>query len=123
MAFLLGESTMWKQVFAKPGVAFVVFGLTLSLARAEDKAEQILKASHDYVAARSVEIQQAVEQISTVLVDGKPSGPSQTTRQTSIIEIDAGKMLVRMTAQDQSGKDLVVLRKGDRIAIKIGSAP
>jgi len=99
----------------------VVFGLSSSLARAEDKAEQLLKASHDYVAARSVAIQQTAEQTARLLVEGKPLGAAQTTKQTSTIEIDAGKQLIRMTMKDQSGTDLVVIRKGDRIAMKIGS--
>jgi hypothetical protein len=89
----------------------------------EDKAEQILRASHDYVASRSVEIQQTVEQTSRVLVDGKPLGSTKATKQTSSIEIDADKGLVRMTTKDQSGKDLVVIRKGDHVAMKIGSDP
>jgi hypothetical protein len=114
---------MWKKVFAKSVVVLIVFGQFSSLVRAEDKAEQILRASQDYVAARSVEIQQTVEQTSAVLVDGKPMGVPQTTKQTSIIEIDAGKMLVRMSFKDQSGNDGVVIRKGDRVAMKIGSAP
>jgi hypothetical protein len=94
-----------------------------SVPAAEDKAAQILRVSHDYVAAHSVEIQQTVEQTARVLVDGKPLGSTQATKQTSIIEIDADKGLVRMTMKDQSGKDLVVIRKGDHIAIKIGSDP
>jgi len=94
-----------------------------SVPKAEDKAEQILRASHDYVAARSVEIQQTVEQTARVLVDGKPLGSAQATEQSSSIEIDAAKGLVRMTTKDQSGKDLVVIRNGDHIAIKIGLDP
>src|SRR5678816_1096571 len=62
-----------------------------SVPGAEDKAEQILSASHDYVATHSVEIQQTVEQTASVLVDGQPLGPSQATKQTSSIEIDADK--------------------------------
>jgi hypothetical protein len=94
-----------------------------SVPEAKDKAEQILRASHDHVAARSVEIQQTVEQTAHVLVDGKPLGSAQATKQTSSIEIDADKGLVRMTMNDQSGKDLVVIRKGDHVAMKIGSDP
>jgi hypothetical protein len=94
-----------------------------SVREAEDRAEQILRASHDYVAARSVEIQQTVEQTSRLLVDDRPRGSPQSTKQTSWIEIDANKGLVRMTMKDQSGNDLVVIRKGDRIAMKIGSDP
>jgi hypothetical protein len=94
-----------------------------SVREAEDRAEQILKASHDYVAARSVEIQQTVEQTARVLVDDKPQGSPQATKQTSCMEIDANKGLVRMTTKDQSGTDLAVIRKGDRIAMKIGSDP
>jgi len=94
-----------------------------SVPEAEHKAEQILRASHDYVAARSVEIQQTVEQTARVLVDGKPVGSEQVTKQTSRIEIDADKGVVRMTMKDQSGEDVVVIRKGDRIAMKIGSGP
>ena len=94
-----------------------------SVPEAEQRAEQILRSSHEYVAARSVEIQQIVEQTARVLVDDKPQGSPQATKQTCCIEIDAGKGLVRMTTKDQSGKDLVVIRKGDRIAMKIGSDP
>jgi hypothetical protein len=94
-----------------------------SVREAEDKAEQILRASHDYVAAHSVGIEQTVEQTARVLVDGKPLGAEQATKQTSSIEIDADKGLVRMTMKDQCGKDVVVIRKGALIAIKIGSDP
>jgi hypothetical protein len=94
-----------------------------SVPAAEERAEQILRASHDYVAARSVEIQQTVEQTARVLVDGNPLGSAQAIKQTSSIEIDADKGLVRMTTKDQSGKDVVVIRKGRHIAIKIGSDP
>ncbi len=90
---------------------------------AENVAEQILRASHDYVATRSVEIQQTAEQTVRVLVAGKPRGSEQVIKQTSSIEIDADKGLVRMTMKDQSGKDLVVIRKGDHIVMKIGSDP
>jgi hypothetical protein len=69
---------------------------------AAERAEQILRASHDYVAARSVEIQQTVEQTARVLVDGNPLGSAQAIKQTSSIEIDADKGLVRMTTKDQS---------------------
>jgi hypothetical protein len=117
------KSTMCQSVFAKPVALFVVCGLSLSVVGAEDRAEQILRASQDYVAARSVEIRQAVEQTSAVFIDGKPSGPPQSTKQTSVIEIDAGKMVVRLTTKDQSGNDLEVLRKGDRIALKVGAGP
>ena len=95
----------------------------VSVPKADDKAEQILRASHDYLAARSVEIEQTIEQTVRVLVDGKPMGSEQATKQTSPIEIDANKGLVRMITKDQSGKDLVVIRKGDRIAMKIGLEP
>ncbi len=95
----------------------------VSVPKADDKAEQILRASHDYVAARSVEIEQTVEQTARVVVDGKPLGPEQATKQTSRVEIDANKGLVRMITKDQSGKDLVVIRKGERIAMKIGTDP
>ncbi len=94
-----------------------------SVPEANDKAEQILRASHDYVATRSVEIQQTAEQTAIILVDGKPMGSPQVMKQTSSIEIDADKGLIRMTMKDQSGKDLVVIRKGDHIAMKIGSDP
>jgi hypothetical protein len=95
----------------------------VSVPKADDKAGQILSASHDYVSAHSVEIEQTVEQTARVLVDDKPLGSEQATKQTSRIEIDANKGLVRMITKDQSGKDLVVIRKGDRIAMKIGSDP
>jgi hypothetical protein len=95
----------------------------VSVPKAVDKAEQILSASHDYVAAHSVEIEQTVEQTARALVDGKPLGAEQATKQTSRIEIDVNKGLVRMITVDQSGKDLVAIRKGDRIAMKIGSDP
>jgi hypothetical protein len=114
---------MWKRAFAKRSMMLVAFGLSLSLARAEDRAEKILRASQDCVAARSVEIRQTVEQTARLLVEGKESGAAQTTKQTSVIEIDAGKKLVRMTTKDQNGKDLIVLRKGKRIAMKVGSDP
>jgi hypothetical protein len=92
-----------------------------SVREAERKAEQILMASHDYVTARSVKIEQTIEQTARVLVDGKPSGSAQAIKQTSRIEIDANKGVVRMTMKDQSGQDVVVIRKGSRIAMKIGS--
>jgi len=94
-----------------------------SVAGAENQAEQILKASHDYVAARSFEIQQTAEQTARTIVDGKSLDSAQTVKQTSSIEVDADKKLVRMTTKDQSGKNLVVIRKGDHIAVKIGSDP
>jgi hypothetical protein len=100
----------------------VAFGPS-SPAKVEDRAELILRASHDCVAAHSVEIEQTVEQTARLLVDGKPSGAAQTTKQTSVIEIDAGKKLVRMTTKDAGGKELIVLRKGKRIAMKAGSGP
>jgi hypothetical protein len=114
---------MWKRAFAKRAMVLVAIGLSLSLARAEDSAEQILKASQDCVADRSVEIQQTVEQTARLLVDGKPLDAAQTTKQTSVIEIDADTKLVRMTTKDQSGKELVVIRKGKSVAMKIGSGP
>lgn len=91
--------------------------------KVENTAEKILRASHDYVAVRSFEIKQMVEQTARVLADGKPSDSVQTTKQTSTIEVDADKGLVRMTMKDPSGKDLIVIRKGSRIAMKIGSEP
>lgn len=112
---------MWQR--ALPALAILLTGYGLSMARAEDRAEQILKASHDYVATRSVEIQQTVEQNARISVDGKPIGASQTTKQSSLIEIDAGKQLMRLTTKDQSGKELVVIRQGKSIAMKIGSEP
>jgi hypothetical protein len=96
---------------------------TDSVPEAEVKAAQILTASHDYVAGHSVEIQQTTEQTATVLVDEKPLGSPQTIKQTSRIEIDFAKGLVRMTTKDQSGKDLVIIRKGEHIAMKIGTDP
>src|SRR5262249_44483061 len=68
-----------------------------------------------------LEIEQTVEQAATVLANGKPVGSPQTTKQTSTIEVDVAKMLIRMTTKDPNGKDLVVIRKGDRIAMKVGS--
>jgi hypothetical protein len=94
-----------------------------SLSEAELKAEHLLRASHDYVASRSFEIQQTVEQTARVLVDGKPLRAVRASEQVSIIEVDADRGLVRMTMKDPSGKDLVVIRKGDHIAMKIGSDP
>jgi hypothetical protein len=94
-----------------------------SVREAQEKAEQILRASHDYVAAHSVEIEQTVEQTARVLVDGKPLGSEQAAKQISSIKIDADKGLVRMTMKDQSGKGVVAIRKGSLIAIKIGSDP
>jgi hypothetical protein len=70
-----------------------------------------------------VEIEQTVEQNARLFVDGKASGAAQTTKQTSVIEIDAGKKLVRMTTKDAGGKDVIVVRKGKRIAMKVGSDP
>jgi hypothetical protein len=64
-----------------------------------------------------------VEQTARVLVDGKPLGSELATKQNSRIEIDANKGLVRMIMKDQTGKDLVVIRNADRIAMKIGSDP
>jgi hypothetical protein len=95
----------------------------VSVPQADGKAAQILRASHDYVAAHSVEIEQTVEQTAHVLLDGKPVGSEQATEQTSRIEVDADKGLVRMTICDQGGADVVVIRKGNRIAMKIGSDP
>ena len=114
---------MCKRTFSRLALGFVVFALSVPLAKAEDRAEQILRASHDCVAAHSVQIEQTIEQSSEVLIDGKPAGSSSTTKQTSLIEIDAGKMLVRMTTKDQSGKDVIVIRKSGRSAMKIGSGP
>jgi hypothetical protein len=114
---------MCKWVSASLALALVASGLPLSRASAEDRAEQILRASQDCVAARSVEIRQTVEQTTRVLVDGKPVGAEQTTKQTSVFEIDADKKLVRMTTKDSNGKDAVVLRQGKRVAMKIGAGP
>jgi hypothetical protein len=117
---------MWKTAFAKLVMALAVvrtvLGVSASLACAEDNAEQILRISHNYVAAHSVEIQQTAEQAAFVLVEGKPQEASQTTKQISVIEIDVGNNLVRLTTRDQ-GKEIVVMRKGKNIAIKIGSGP
>ncbi len=95
----------------------------VSVPEADGKAAQILRAAHEYVAARSVEIEQTAEQTARVLVDGKPLGAEQATKQTSRIEVDADKGFVRMTMRDQGGADVVVIRKGNRIAMKIGSDP
>ncbi len=70
-----------------------------------------------------MEIEQTVEQTARVLVDGKATGAAQTTKQKSVIEIDADKKLVRMATKNAGGKDLIVLRKGKRIAMKVGSDP
>ena len=62
---------MWQRAFPKLAILLTVFGM--SMARAEDRAEQILKASHDYVATRSVEIQQTVEQTTRISVECPPA--------------------------------------------------
>jgi hypothetical protein len=90
-------------------------------ARAED-ADHIVRASHDCVAATSVELQQTVEQTTRVLVPGKPAVVLPATKQTSVIEIDARNNLVRLTTKD-GGQELVVIRKGNRVAMKIGAGP
>lgn len=112
---------MSKRTLPALTIVFTVFGL--SRACADDQAEQLLKASHDYVATRSVEIQQTVEQTTRISMDGKPAGDARTTKQSSLIEIDAGKQIMRLTTKDQSGKELVVIRQGKNIAMKIGSEP
>jgi hypothetical protein len=89
----------------------------LSPGRADVRAEQIQKATHDCVAVRSVEIQKAVEQITEVKIDGKPMSATQTPRQTSVIEIDTGSKLVRIATRDQMGTELVAPRKGKRPAM------
>jgi hypothetical protein len=114
---------MWKRALANAAMVVAVFGACLPEARSGEKdAEQILSASHDCVASRSVEIHQNVEQTARVLVDGKPPAGSQTTKQTSVFEIDARTRIIRLTTKD-AGKELVVLRKGKNIAMKIGSGP
>ena len=65
---------MGKDRFVNLCASLAALVLCGSPARAEEKAEQILKASHDYVAGRSVEIEQTVEQTSALLMDGKPAG-------------------------------------------------
>ncbi|HLJ95156.1 MAG TPA: hypothetical protein VKU02_18410 [Gemmataceae bacterium] len=114
---------MQKRALASAIALLMVFGLSGALARAEDQADQILRASHDYVSSHSVEIQQTIEQTMHLVTDGKPAGSPQTTKQTSVLEIDAGKGIMRLTTRGQDGKDLVVIRKGDRVAMKIGSGP
>jgi hypothetical protein len=113
---------MWKRAFAKPTLVLAFFMSPLALASTDNDAAQILEASQVCVAAHSVELQQTIEQTARLLADGKPPVDVPTKKQTSVIEIDAGKKLIRMTTKEQ-GEELVVIRRGNRIAMKIGSGP
>jgi hypothetical protein len=101
----------------------MVSRLAPSAVRAADKTEPLLQAAEDYLAAHSVEIEQTAEETARVFVDGKPIAVPQTITHRSVIEIDAGRHLIRMTTKDDSGKELVILRKGKAVAMKIGSGP
>jgi hypothetical protein len=111
---------MWKRAIAKSALVLAVLGAYVAPAWAEEDAEIILRASHDYGAAHSFELQETAEQKGRILVPGKPPLDLPSTKETKVIDVDAANQLVRMTAKDQ-GKDVIVIRKGQSAAMRIGS--
>jgi hypothetical protein len=101
-------------------MVLAVLGAYVAAAWAEEDAEIILRASHDYVAAHSFQLQETAEQKGRLLVPGKPPLDLPSTKQTKGIVVDAENQLVRMTMKDQ-GKDVVIIRKGQNAAMKIDS--
>jgi hypothetical protein len=97
-----------------------VFGAYVADARAQEVAEKILSASNDFVSSRSFEREETVEQKSRLLMADKTPLDLPSSKQTSVIEVDAANLLVRLTTKDQ-GKDLLVIRKGNSVAMKLGS--
>lgn len=113
---------MKKKAVAKLALVLAVLGVYAATARAEDDAETILRASQDYVAAHSFELQETAEQKGRLLVPGEPAQDVPSTKRTAVIEVDAANRLVRMITKDK-GQDVILLRKGKDVAMKLGSNP
>ncbi len=111
---------MWKKAVARLAMVLAPFGVYAATARAEDDAETVLRASQDYVAAHSFELQEIAEQKGRLLVPGKPAQDTPSTKRTSMIEVDVVNQLVQMITKDK-GQDVILLRKGKGVAMKLGS--
>src|SRR5690348_15946245 len=86
--------------------------------------DRMIETSHAVVAALpSFQIKQTMDQRAVLVVNGKPMGSENGSKQTSTIEVDTVHGLARMTAKNPDGWDLVAIRSGRNIALKLGSQP
>ncbi len=85
-------------------------------------ADKLIETSHAAIAALpSFEIKQTVEQKAALVLNGKPAGPENGSKQVSTIEVDTVHGLARLTAKNPDGWELVALRSGSSVALKLGA--
>src|SRR5690348_14543478 len=87
-------------------------------------ADKLIEASHSAVAALpSFEIKQTLDQSVVILVGDKPTGPANSTKQVSTIEVDTMHGLVRLVTKLPDGTELFAIRSGKSVAMRIGGNP
>lgn len=90
--------------------------------QADAEGDRLIQASQAVTAASpSFEIRQTLEQRAVVVVDGKRVDAPKTAPQVSLIEVDLAHDLMRLTTHEPGGREVIAIRRGGRVAIKLGS--
>ena len=90
----------------------------------DTRGDELISRSHQAIAALpSFQIKQTMEQDTTLLQNGKPTGQPIHSAQVTILDIDMSNGLVQMVTTQPNGSEMRVLRRADRAVIKLGDAP
>lgn len=139
------DSRRWRSIHL--AILLMAIGLSTSLSRAAEQCsmpdrrpvttgsastsltpsdgESLILRSQEFVSnARSFELVQTQVTKTTPLATGQPASSSVSQTNTSILRVVNGDpMVVEMTTRDASGRTLRVIRRGDRVVMKLGSDP
>ena len=101
--------TVWLVLFSMPALG-------------EQSGRELADRARDSMASVPALKRVDTSQVSNALIVGHERKEQEPQTTVTQIEIDMSKLLARMTATVQ-GKELVVLKQGERAAMKLGAGP
>ena len=105
------------------GCAFTVWLALFSLpAQGQQSGRELIDRARDSMASVPALKRIETNRVSNALIVGQERKEQEPQTTVTQIEIDMPKLLARLTATVQ-GKEVVVLKQGERAAMKLGSGP